>query len=572
MKLLTELLSELIGKAFGDCGYEESFGVVISSNRLDLCQFQCNGALAGAKLYKKAPMQIAQEIIRHISENKMIHTAVAVAPGYINLTLNDAFLLQFVQDVYADKYMGIPQAEHREVIVLDYGNPNVAKPLHVGHLRSAINGEALKRIVAATGRHPIGDVHQGDWGLPMGLVLAELEERYGDDCPVLTTELLNELYPFASQKSKENAAFLARAQMITAKLQKGDPHYRSQWESMVGLSICDIRTTFSRLGAMFDYWFGESDASKYVPELIHALRDRGLLTESEGAQVVDVVQESDRFPVPPVIVVKSNGSEGYATTDLAAIIQRQKDFTPDKIWYIVDFRQNMHFTQVFRVARSAALVPAETELTHLCFGTVNGKDGKPFKTRDGGVMKLSELLDTAAEYAYANLRLPDSVDERVKKKTAEKIGIAAIKFGDLINHYSKDCIFDIDKFMSSEGKTGVYLLYVIARINSIIRKLGADAEPVRLHGVYSEAERELMLKLALSSGAYVAAFNEKAPNVLCENAYQLAVAFSRFYHTNRIIAEPDEQKRMSWLSLCVITKKLLLKQLNTLAIEAVDVM
>ena len=571
MKLVTNLLSNIFMTAFSECGYDEALGQVVVSNRLDLCQFQCNGALSGAKQYRKSPLLIAKEVAAHIPENEMIGSLEVVAPGFINISLKDEFLMKYVQELYFDKHMGIPQADKEETIVLDYGNPNVAKPLHVGHLRSAIIGEALKRIITATGRKAVGDVHLGDWGLPMGLVLAELEERYGDNPPILTTDLLNEIYPYASKKSKEDSEFLEKARTITAKLQKGDPAYKATWKTMIALSIEDIKKTFTRLGATFDYWYGESDSSKYVPELIEILKNKNILVESEGAQVVEVAKEDDKQPIPPTIVIKSNGSEGYATTDIATIIQRQKDFAPDKIWYVVDFRQNLHFTQVFRTAQKADLIPSTTELTHLCFGTVNGKDGKPFKTRDGGVMQLSDLLDTVVECAYEKLRRSDNVEESVKKETAEKIGIAAIKFGDLINHYSKDCIFDLDKFMASEGKTGVYLLYVVARINSIMRK-NQDNCNIKLNGVYSEGERDLLLKLALSGNAFLGAYNEKSPNILCENAYQIAVAFSKFYHDNHIISETDDDKKSSWLSLCTIVKAMLIKHLDTLGIETVEVM
>lgn len=571
MKLITELLSDIFKTAFSECGYDESLGQVIVSDRPDLCQFQCNGALPGAKKYRKSPLVIAKEVTEKIPKNEMIACSEAVAPGFINITLNDEFLVKYVQEIYFDKHMGIPQAEKEEVIVLDYGNPNVAKPLHVGHLRSAIIGEALKRIISATGRKAIGDVHLGDWGLPMGLILAELDERYGNNTPELTTDMLNEIYPFASKKSKDDHHFLEKARSITAKLQKGEQPFKSIWEMMVAVSVEDIRKTFVRLGAIFDYWYGESDSSKYVSELIQILRDKQILVESEGAQVVEVACKDDKHTIPPAIVVKSNGSEGYATTDIATIMQRQKDFSPDKIWYIVDFRQNLHFTQVFRVAQKSELIPSTTELSHLCFGTVNGKDGKPFKTRDGGVMQLSDLLDTVTEHVHEKLRLSDDVDEKTKKEIAEKIGIAAIKFGDLINHYSKDCVFDIDKFMASEGKTGVYLLYVVARINSIMRKV-SDTTPVKINGIYSDTERELLLKIALSGNAFTGAYNEKAPNILCENAYQIAVAFSKFYHDNHIISETDAEKKLSWLSLCIVTKAMLVKHLDTLAINTVDIM
>lgn len=573
MNLMTEQLSKTFAAAFTSCGYEANHGKVVVSNRLDLCQFQCNGAFTVAKQHKQSPVSIANEVVSKIHMDDVISKIVVVPSGFINITITDDYLLNFVEVVYNDKHKGIPQVENPETIVLDYGNPNVAKPLHVGHLRSAIIGEALKRIITSTGRTAIGDVHLGDWGLPMGLVIEELIERYGDTMPLLTAELLNDIYPFASQKSKTDEAFLEKARDTTAKLQKGDPQYTQIWRKMVDVSITDIKKTFDRLDVSFDFWYGESDSSKYVPELLQILNDKHLLVESEGAQVVEVVKESDKAPFPPTIVVKSNGSEGYATTDIATIIQRERDFGPSQIWYVVDFRQNLHFNQVFRTAQKANLIPETTELAHLCFGTVNGTDGKPFKTRDGGVMQLSELLDAVANCAYDKLRISDETDASTKRAVAEKIGIAAIKFGDLINHYSKDCIFDIDKFMASEGKTGVYLLYMVARINSILKKTEDIASTeVRLYGIYSQSERELMLKLALTGNAFMSAYNEKAPNIICENAYQIAVAFSKFYHENHILGEMDAQKKASWLSLCVITKDLLKKHLDTLAIDTVELM
>lgn len=571
MKSITDQLSEILGNAFTKAGYEAKYGQAVISGRPDLCQFQCNGALPNAKLFKKSPMVIANEVVSLLADDAMIEKVEVAAPGFINIILSDEFLVSYLTQVFNDSHLGIPQAEHNEVVVLDYGNPNVAKPLHVGHLRSTIIGESLKRIIMATGRTAIGDVHLGDWGLPMGLVLAELDERYGTDIPTLTTDMLNEIYPFASKKSKIDESFLEKARTFTAQLQKKDPYLTEIWKKMIQLSVDDIRITFDRLNATFDYWYGESDSSNYVPELLNILRDKELLTNSEGAQVVMIAEDDDKSTIPPVIIIKSNGSEGYATTDVATIIQRQRDFNPDKIWYVVDHRQNLHFTQVFRTARKAELVPHNTELSHLCFGTVNGKDGKPFKTRDGGVMQLSELLDSVTEYAYQKMRTSNVFDEHERRENAEKIGVAAIKFGDLINHYSKDCIFDIDKFMASEGKTGVYLLYVIARINSILRKIPTSELPEKkINGIYSDSERDLIMVLSLSGIAFVSAYNEKAPNIVCENAYKIAVAFSKFYQENHIINEENMEKKQSWLTLCEITKQILEKHLYVLGIESVE--
>lgn len=573
MVLLIDLLSNLLKAAFEHANYQKEYGVVVQSARPDLCQFQCNGALSAAKIYKTSPLTIAENVVKHIPKNEIIEDAVVVSPGFINIVLHDKFLTQYVNSIYFDKYTGVPQAECDETIVIDYGNPNVAKPLHVGHLRSTIIGESLKRIAQATGRTVIGDVHLGDWGLPMGLVLAELEERYGDELPELTTDMLNEIYPYASQKSKTDEIFLNTARKKTSELQRGDKKSSEIWSQMVKLSVLDIKKTFDRLNAEFDYWYGESDSSRFVPQLVDTLRLNNLLVDSDGAKVVFVNETDDNVDIPPVIIIKSNGSEGYDTTDVATIIQREQDFHPNKIWYIVDHRQSLHFTQVFRVARKAKLIPDTTELTHLCFGTVNGKDGKPFKTRDGGVMQLSELLDSVAECAYNNLRVSDSIDEESQKQIAEKIGIAAIKFGDLINHYSKDCTFDIEKFMASDGKTGVYLLYVIARINSILEKIQeSDMQNFCISNVYSQSERELLLTLSKTGQAFINAFNEKAPSIVCENAYQIAVAFSKFYQESHIISEVDQVKKSSWISLCVITKEILKKHLHALAIDPVEKM
>ena len=571
MKSITDQLSEILGNAFTKAGYEAKYGQAVISGRPDLCQFQCNGALPNAKLFKKSPMVIANEVVSVLADDEMIEKVEVAAPGFINIILSDEFLVSYLTQVFNDSHLGIPQAEHNEVVVLDYGNPNVAKPLHVGHLRSTIIGESLKRIIMATGRTAIGDVHLGDWGLPMGLVLAELDERYGTDIPTLTTDMLNEIYPFASINRQIDESFLEKARTFTAQLQKKDPYLTEIWKKMIQLSVDDIRITFDRLNATFDYWYGESDSSNYVPELLNILRDKKLLTNSEGALVVMIAEDDDKSTIPPVIIIKSNGSEGYATTDVATIIQRQRDFNPDKIWYVVDHRQNLHFTQVFRTARKAELVPNNTELTHLCFGTVNGKDGKPFKTRDGGVMQLSELLDSVTEYAYQKKTTSNVSDEHERRENAEKIGIAAIKFGDLINHYSKDCIFDIDKFMASEGKTGVYLLYVIARINSILRKIPTvELLEKKINGIYSDSERDLIMVLSLSGIAFVNAYNEKAPNIVCENAYKIAVAFSKFYQENHIINEENMEKKQSWLTLCEITKRVLEKHLYVLGIESVE--
>lgn len=581
MQVITQKLTEIVSAAFEKCGYDGKLGAVTASDRLDLCQFQCNGAFAGAKLYKKAPFMIAEDVAAVLQSEGIFSKAEVVKPGFLNLTLSDDYMLSLVKEIESDEFLGIPQAEKPQTIVIDYGGPNVAKPLHIGHLRSAIIGESLKRLACACGNTVYGDVHLGDWGLQIGLVIAELNERYpdwkcfGEDfdpdtdkVEPLSAELLCEVYPFASKKSKEDDTFKEKAHTATFELQNGRAGYISLWKEILRVSIADLKDNYSKLDVDFDYWYGESDADKYIPELMKILEDKHLSYESNGALVVDVEQESDKAPMPPVIVRKSDNSSIYATTDLATIIQREKDFHPDKIWYVVDKRQELHFTQVFRCARRAELVPETTELEFLGFGTMNGKDGKPYKTRDGGVMRLSDLIETVTDTSLARLEDSSFVNEEDRLDYAQKLGMAAVKFGDLINHRSKDYIFDLDKFLSAEGKTGIYLLYTVSRINSIMKKAGDSA--AELNGIYTEAEREIMLKLIMTGNAFVCAMDEKAPNYICENAYQLAVSFSRFYHENHIMDESDPAKKASWLALAKLVRRVIIKHLDILGIKTVE--
>ncbi len=583
MRKITELLTEAAANAFESCGYDPKLATVAVSDRQDLCQFQCNGAFAGAKLYKKAPFTIAEEAARALSQDDRLAKVEAVKPGFINITLKDEFLVDYVNQIAADKHLGVPQAENPETIVIDYGGPNVAKPLHIGHLRSAIIGEAVKRIARATGRTVYGDVHFGDWGTPLGLVIAEYRERHPDwacfkedfdpavdSVPDINEDELNEIYPFASAKSKQNEEFKETARQITTQLQRHKPGIYDLWKKIMVVSVESVKSNYSRLDVSFDLWYGESDADPYIPELIDILTQKGLLHESDGAMVVDVQEESDRITVPPIIVTKSNKSVGYDATDIATIIQRQRDFQPARIWYVVDKRQSLHFTQVFRCAKKAGLVPEETELKLLGFGTMNGADGKPFKTRDGGVMRLSDLIQTAVDGAMEKLADSEYVQEG-KLEAAEKIGMAAIKFGDLSNQPSKDYIFDLNKFLAFDGKTGTYLLYTVTRINSILKKADIDpaATPV-ISALHTDAERELALDIALSGEVYQKAFDEMAPCVLCDNAYNIAAVFSRFYHDNRILSEEDEAKRTDWLNMAALARMVIVKQLDMLAIDTVE--
>ena len=565
MLTLTHELSDMVADAFEGCGYGRDWGQVSGSDRLDLCQFQCNGAFACAKRYHKAPLAIAEEVAAVLARNPLFARVDAAPPGFLNLTLSDAALLARLAELAEDPHLGIPQ-EPGGTILIDYGGPNVAKPLHIGHLRSAIIGESLKRLARAMGRTVLGDVHLGDWGLQIGLVIAELTDRHPDwrcfspdfrpdedGVPSLTPELLAEVYPTASGRSKDDPAFKEKAQRATGELQQGRAGYLALWREILRVSVEDLKTNYRRLQVDFDLWYGESDAEPYVEPLLARLRERNLLRESEGALVVDVEEEGDKAPMPPVIVKKSDSSSIYATTDLATILQRERDFAPAEIWYVVDKRQSLHFTQVFRCAKKAGLVPPSARLEHLGFGTMNGSDGKPYKTRDGGVMRLSEFLDTVTDAAFSKMGDSAFVSKEEGPETARRLGLAAVKFGDLVNHRTKDYVFDLDKFLAFEGKTGVYLLYTLTRIQSILNKAG-DPSGTCPSGIYTDVERELVLAMLLTGDAFSHAFAERAPNIVCENAYRIASVFSRFYHDNHILGETDPDRRASWLSLCRLTR------------------
>lgn len=582
---ITKILTDKLSAAFAECGYSAELGTVVTSDRPDLCQFQCNGAFAGAKLYHKAPRMIAADAAAKLEGDADLEKVEVVGAGFINITVSDEFLLGYVKQALADENLGIPQAEKPETVVLDYGGPNVAKPLHIGHLRSAVIGEALKRLVRATGRKTISDVHLGDWGLQMGLVMAELQERhpewacFAEDFDAenfagvdLDAESLNVIYPFASAKSKENDDFKQKARAVTAKLQKGDPGYTALWREIIRISVADMKKNYENLNVDFDYWYGESDAEKYVPELLDVLNEKGLLHESQGAMVVDVEEESDKITIPPVIIKKSDNSNIYATTDLATLIQREHDFKPDQIWYIVDARQGLHFTQVFRCAKKAGIVPEEVTLAHIGYGTMNGADSKPYKTREGGVMRLADFYNTVYEAALERVSASNFSKDADREDIARKITVATIKFGDLVNYCMKDYVFDMDKFMAPDGKTGSFLLYTIARINSILKKAEGAGEQFDSSAVYTDSERDLLLKISLSGEAFALAYREKAPSVICENAYQLASAFSKFYHDNHILTEEDADKKRAWLNICAAVRTVLEKHLDVLGIEPVEMM
>lgn len=573
MNTIIELITEEVKNAFQKAGYDASYGRVTLSNRPDLCEYQCNGAMAAAKEYRKAPAMIAKDVVEHLAESKALEMAEAVNPGFINLKVSGDFLAQYLQDMKTAENLGVEKAKKPKKMVLDYGGPNVAKPLHVGHLRSAIIGESIKRMGRFLGHEIIGDVHLGDWGLQMGLIITELRKRqpdlvyfdenyqgeYPEEAPFTIGEL-EEIYPCANGKSKEDEAYKAEALEATHQLQMGNRGYRALWQHILRVSVADLKRNYANLNVDFDLWNGESDVQDYIAPMVKDLKDRGLAYEDQGAVVVDVKEETDTKEVPPCMILKSDGAALYTTTDLATIVERVEKYQPDEILYVVDKRQEMHFVQVFRCARKAGMVKEDTKLSFLGFGTMNGKDGKPFKTRDGGVMRLENLIREINEEMYKKIVDNRSIKEEDARATAKIVGLSAIKYGDLSNQASKDYIFDIERFTSFEGNTGPYILYTTVRIKSILSRYeeeGQKAEEAVMKAPVSASEKALMLETARFNSVVVNAFEEKAPHKICSYIYELANAFNRFYHETKILAEEDQEQKKSFIALLVLVRNVL---------------
>lgn len=586
MKKLLELITEEFEKAFEQNEYDKKLGKVVVSNRPDLCQYQCNGAMAGAKLYHKAPIMIANQVVESLQDNEMFESVEAVMPGFINIKLNSEFVAKYLNDMKeADKYGCENKAP--ETIVIDYGGANVAKPLHVGHLRSAVIGESVKRIERFMGNKVISDVHLGDWGLQMGLIITELECRkpdlvyfdesytgeYPEEAPFTISEL-EEIYPCASAKSKVDEEFKEKAHQATLKLQSGYAPYTAIWKHIMKVSVEDLKKNYGNLNVDFDLWKGESDAQPYIPGLIQDLIDKKLAYESQGALVVDISKEDDTKELPPCIVRKSDGAALYATSDLATIIQREQDYKPNHYIYVADKRQELHFTQVFRVSKKANIVDENTKMEFLGFGTMNGKDGKPFKTRDGGVMRLESLIAQINKAVYDKIMENRTVSEEEANNTAKIVGLAALKYGDLSNQASKDYIFDIDRFASFEGNTGPYILYTIVRIKSILEKYKAESgnEDVNLPVINTDngSQMQLMLEVAKFNEIIENAAEELAPHKICSYVYDLSNAFNRFYHETKILAEEDQTKKAGYIALINLTINVLEQCIDLLGFSAPD--
>lgn len=588
MQKLLDIITEEVSTAFAQAGYEASYGRVTVSNRPDLCEFQCNGALAAAKKYKKAPFVIANDVAARLSGNPMFLAADSVKPGFLNLKLSKEWLAGYMNAMAGADKLGAEETGHGETIIVDYGGANAAKPLHVGHLRSAVIGESIRRIGQYMGYNMIGDVHLGDWGLQMGLIIEELRDRcpdliyydetyageYPEDAPFTIGEL-EEIYPAASAKSKTDTAFRERAHEATLKLQNGYAPFRALWKHIMRVSTADLKKNYDALDVHFDLWMGESDAQPYIPELIRDLQSRGLAYESQGALVVDVAEESDSKELPPCIIRKSDGAALYATSDLGTILQREKEYSPSAYIYVADKRQQLHFTQVFRVAKKAGYVSTDTKMTHVGFGTMNGKDGKPFKTRDGGVMRLEHLIADINEAVYARIMDSREMEETEAREISGIVGLAALKYGDLSNQASKDYVFDIDRFIAFEGNTGPYILYTIVRMKSIRKKyasLGRSAEGCPILPAKTAEEKDLMLALAKWGGVAQNAFEELAPHKICAYIYDLANVFNRFYHATKIIAEEDEAVQAGFIRLLTLTQQVMETGIDLLGFSAPEQM
>ena len=586
MKKILDLISEEMQQAFELAGYDSNLGKVTFSNRPDLCEYQCNGAMAGAKLYKKAPIMIANDVAAKLADSKIVENVEAVAPGFLNMDLNKEYLADYLQKMAADEKFGMDMPQSPKKLMIDYGGPNVAKPLHVGHLRSAIIGESIKRIVRYAGHEIIGDIHLGDWGLQMGLIITELQERqpelvyfdenyegeYPAEAPFTISEL-EEIYPTASGKSKEDEAYKEKAMQATFKLQSGVRGYRALWKHILAVSVADLKKNYANLNVEFDLWKGESDVHDVIPQMAENMKKDGYAYMSEGALVVDVKEETDTKEIPPCMILKSDGASLYTTTDLATIMERMNEYNPDKIIYLTDKRQSLHFEQVFRCARKTKLVKPETELLHIGFGTMNGKDGKPFKTRDGGVMRLEHLLADINTEMLRKMTEGREMDAQEAKRTAQIVALSAVKYGDLSNQASKDYVFDIDRFTSFEGDTGPYILYTIVRIKSILAKYvqnGGSLENINIQSPDTKHQKDLMIEISKFNAMMENAYEESAPHKICAYIYDLCNAFNSFYHETKIMAEEDEAKKAGYIALLVLCKNILETCIDLLGFEAPD--
>jgi arginyl-tRNA synthetase len=579
---LTARLSRVFSETFADLGLDPSYGVAVPSNRPDLSQFQCNGALPAAKAARKNPRKLAEAVVEGIPGKGDFSDISVAGPGFVNVSFTDSFLARHLEALDSSACLGCCRDLSRHIVV-DFCGPNVAKPMHVGHLRSTIIGDCLQRLFRFVGYRVTSDIHMGDWGLQMGMLICECERQmpqlpYFDPAQTgplpstspVTIEDLQEMYPRAAQRCKNDGAELSAAQRATRELQQGHPGYRALWQHFVDVSMVAVKEDLGRSGVAFSLWQGESHSNDALQGMLEDLRDRGLASESDGAVIVPVARDGDPVDMPPMVVVNSEGGHLYAATDLATIRDRVRGMKADSILYVVDKRQQLHFEQVFRAARLASYA-GNAELEHIPFGTMNGPDGKPFKTREGGVMRLTELMDMVRDKALVRMaegHIAETLDPTEREQIAEQVGMATLKFADLSNHRTTDYVFDLDQFSQFEGRTGPYLLYSAVRIKSILRKAQARGlGPGDFVPAASGVERDLVLALCAFPDAVEKACAERAPNHLCEFGYVLARAFSRFYMDCHVLSATDPAVQGSWLRLCSLCLRELTTVLDLLGIE-----
>ncbi len=570
------ILTEKVMDAFEKAGYDKSFGIVTISKRPDLCQYQCNGCMPLAKLHKEKPIDIANKIAEILSKDEAFKNVSPCMPGFLNIDVNDEFLLDYIKKMAESEDFLFEKGESK-IAVIDYGGPNVAKSLHVGHLRSAIIGESIKRILNFCGNKAYGDVHLGDWGLQMGMVISGIIEQFGienlkneeDRRKYITIKILEKTYPAKSKEAKENEDVMAECKRITFELQKGEGIYFDIWKTVLDVSKADLKNNYARLLVDFEIWKGESDVRDIMPPMIEKLKNEGFAHIDDGALIIDITDEEDNPPLPPFILEKSDGAVLYSTTDLATIIMRIDELDPDLILYVVDNRQGMHFKQLFKTARKTGIAKDKLNLHFAGFGTMNGSDGKPYKTREGGVMRLEDLINTIEQEAYKKVSnsLSGAVDEEKMKEIAKKVGMGALKFADLSNHRSKDYIFDVEKFCSFEGKTGPYVQYSGVRIKSILEKAADTVDFDKIMLPEGDTQRELFILITEFENAVKLAAEDFAPNVLVEYIYNLCVSVNKFYHEYKVLNEEDEIKRISRISTLAFTLRLLEKMLELIGIE-----
>lgn len=584
MKKIADILTFELEAAFEKAGYDKQYAKVTLSNRPDLCEYQCNGAMAAAKAYKKAPIMIANDVVEVLKESVCIEQVEAVNPGFINIILDGEFVASYLGKMSEQEKLGVEEPTKQKTIIVDYGGANVAKPLHVGHLRSAVIGESVKRIGKYVGHKMIGDVHLGDWGYQMGLVITELKKRkpelpyfddqfegeYPEESPFTITEL-EEIYPTASAYAKEHEDYKEEALQATFLLQNGHRGYTAIWKHIMNVSVADLKKNYGALNVEFDLWKGEADAQPYIPEMVEYMKKEGYAHIDQGALVVDVKEENDTKEIPPCMILKSDGAALYDTTDLATLIEREKLYHPDEVIYLADKRQELHFVQVFRCAKKTKIINENMELKFIGFGTMNGKDGKPFKTRDGGVMRLESLINDINEEMYKKIAENRTMSEEEARKTAQMVALSAMKYGDLSNQAAKDYVFDVERFISFEGNTGPYNLYTIVRIKSILAKYaesGEDAAKCKMKKPQTQSEKALMLEVAKFNNVIETAFEELAPHKICAYIYDLSNAFNRFYHETKILSEENEDRKAGFIALLLITKRALEACIDMLGFEA----